>query len=95
MKKFSKKLLAIFLAVAMLASMMISLNVVSAEETFKTPVEMRVRDRKKVGRRLDYIFVSEGVRVLSYETSAEMRPSLGLYYSDHFPVFADIALPKR
>ena len=68
---------------------------VSAEEAFKTPVEMRVRDRKKFGRRLDYIFVSEGVRVLSYETSAEMRPSLGLYYSDHFPVFADIALPKR
>lgn len=45
------------------------------------------------GRRLDYIYVSSAIRVLSYATRDDSRPSLKLYPSDHFPVMAEIILP--
>ena len=45
------------------------------------------------GARIDYIYVSPGVRVVDYATIADPRPGTKLYPSDHFPVVATIALP--
>lgn len=42
------------------------------------------------GARIDYIYVSPGVRVIDYTTVAEARPGKKLYPSDHFPVVATI-----
>lgn len=45
------------------------------------------------GPRIDYIWVSGGVRVLDYETVDAARPGKNLYPSDHFPVVATVLLP--
>ncbi len=45
------------------------------------------------GTRIDYIYVSPGVRVLDYETVCAPRPGKKLYHSDHFPITARILLP--
>ena len=42
------------------------------------------------GPRIDYIYVSRGVRVKSYATYADSRPGEKLYPSDHFPIAAAI-----
>ena len=42
---------------------------------------------------IDYIYVSDGTRVLDVETHGDKRPGTDLYPSDHFPVTATIALP--
>ncbi len=42
--------------------------------------------------RIDYIYVSEGVRVRSYATHGDVRPGTRLYPSDHFPITAEIEL---
>ncbi len=47
---------------------------------------------RKYGARIDYIYVSEGVNVLDYETHADERSDGHFYPSDHFPVTADIEL---
>ena len=47
---------------------------------------------KDFGSRIDYIYVSEGIRVLNHETHGDARPNSQLYPSDHFPVSADIVL---
>lgn len=47
------------------------------------------------GPRIDYIYVSEGIRVLSYATRDDARPGKNLYPSDHFPVTAVIELPSE
>lgn len=44
------------------------------------------------GPRIDYIWVSDGVRVLDYETVDRPRPGLELYPSDHFPVVSTVEL---
>lgn len=44
------------------------------------------------GPRIDYIWVSDGIRVLDYETVNSARPGLELYPSDHFPVVSTIVL---
>ena len=44
------------------------------------------------GARIDYIYVSPGVRVVDYETVAAARGGKKLYPSDHFPVVATIEL---
>ena len=44
------------------------------------------------GARIDYIYVSPGVRVLDYATCADPRPGEKLYPSDHFPVVSTIVL---
>ena len=49
-------------------------------------------DWRDFGPRIDYIYVSSGVRVLSCDTHADSRPDGKLYPSDHFPVLAEIAL---
>lgn len=43
--------------------------------------------------RIDYIYVSNGVRVLSYRNDPSPRPGKKLYPSDHFPAIAKIVLP--
>ena len=45
------------------------------------------------GARIDYIYVSPGVRVLDYETVNDPRPGAKLYPSDHFPIVATVELP--
>ena len=45
------------------------------------------------GARIDYIYVSPGVRVDDYETVSAARPGKALYPSDHFPVVATVELP--
>ena len=44
------------------------------------------------GARIDYIYVSDGIRVKSYATRDDPRPGTKLYPSDHFPVTAVIEL---
>jgi endonuclease/exonuclease/phosphatase family metal-dependent hydrolase len=44
------------------------------------------------GPRIDYIYVSDGIKVKSYTTWADPRPGTHLYPSDHFPVTATIEL---
>ena len=44
------------------------------------------------GARIDYIYVSPGVKVKRYATHADPRPGTQLYPSDHFPVTAEIVL---
>ena len=44
------------------------------------------------GPRIDYIYVSNGVRVLSYATRADARPCKKLYPSDHFPLTAVVKI---
>ena len=44
-------------------------------------------------RYIDYIYVSDGTRVLDVETHGDKRPGTNLYPSDHFPVTATIVLP--
>jgi len=44
----------------------------------------------------DYIYVSEGVRVLDYAVDASPRPGdVPLYPSDHFPLFATLEFPRQ
>ena len=45
------------------------------------------------GARIDYVYVSDGVKVKSYATRADTRPGTKLYPSDHFPLVATIELP--
>ena len=42
---------------------------------------------------IDYIYVSDGTRVLDFVTHDDKRPGTDLYPSDHFPVSATIVLP--
>ena len=44
------------------------------------------------GPRIDFIYVSDGIRVKSYATRCDPRPGKKLYPSDHFPVTAEIEL---
>ena len=44
------------------------------------------------GPRLDYIYVSQGVRVFDYVTVNDSREGARLYPSDHFPVVATLGL---
>ena len=47
---------------------------------------------EKYGARIDYIYVSDGIRVIDYRTVNDSRPGKKLYPSDHFPVVATIEL---
>jgi endonuclease/exonuclease/phosphatase family metal-dependent hydrolase len=47
---------------------------------------------EKYGARIDYIYVSDGIRVIDYKTVNDSRPGKELYPSDHFPVTATIEL---
>ena len=42
---------------------------------------------------IDYIYVSDGTRVLDFATHDDRRPGTDLYPSDHYPVTATVVLP--
>ena len=44
------------------------------------------------GPRIDYIYVSDNIKVKSYTTHGDPRPGTHLYPSDHFPITAVIEL---
>ena len=44
------------------------------------------------GARIDYVYVSDGVKVKAYATHGDARPGTKLYPSDHFPVTAEVEL---
>ena len=50
------------------------------------------RNDKRFGQRIDYIYVSPGVRVLDYATVPDMRKGGRLYPSDHFPIVATVEI---
>jgi endonuclease/exonuclease/phosphatase family metal-dependent hydrolase len=57
-------------------------------------LKLDVQERTaKAGTRIDYIYVSPGVKVHSYRTDPSPRPGTQLYPSDHFPSTAVIQLP--
>lgn len=68
-------------------------NETTIAEALKKPE--RERDRagaKSWEKRIDYIYVSPGARVLKYRTICAPRPGTQLYPSDHFPSVADVIL---
>ena len=82
-------------------------NEVSTENVLKLPPNVRNArkgspDAEKTkngghvwedcGARIDYIYVSDDVKVNAYETRGDARPGKKLYPSDHFPVTAVIEL---
>ena len=67
-----------------------------AADAVKLPENVRndkLRKPVDFGPRIDYIYVSPGIRVLDCATAADPRPGQKLYPSDHFPVVATISLP--
>ena len=71
---------------------------VTAADALKLTFEERnpkfgTKEIHHYGRRIDYIYVSEEVRVLDYRTVDTPRPGKSLYPSDHFPVVATLLLP--
>ena len=44
------------------------------------------------GARIDYLYVSDGIKVKAYATRGDARPGTRLYPSDHFPITAVIEL---
>ena len=47
------------------------------------------------GKRIDYIFASNGIEVESFATRNDARPGKNYYPSDHYPVVADLAMPRE
>ena len=79
----------------------------SIGEALKVPVAVRNERRgspdgekksaggrpcEEYGARIDYIYLSDGVRVLDFKTVNDPRPGTKLYPSDHFPVVATVEL---
>ena len=65
------------------------------EITISEALAMDVRQRSNPSdsaaqKRIDYIYVSPGTRVMGYRTIATPRPGTHLYPSDHFPTVATI-----
>ena len=68
---------------------------ISAVDAMKMPIEKRNVFKKFGGLRVDYIYVSDGVRVLDYAIDASPRPGgVPLYPSDHFPLAATVEFPQ-
>ena len=68
---------------------------ISAVDAMKMPIEKRNVFKKFGGLRGDYIYVSDGVRVLDYAIDASPRPGgVPLYPSDHFPLAATVEFPQ-
>ena len=67
---------------------------IPATEAMEMPIKERNGFKKFDGVRVDYIYVSDGVRVLYYAIDASPRPGgAHLYPSDHFPLVATISFP--
>lgn len=67
---------------------------ISTATALKLPVAARndPAGAPDCGPRIDYIYVSPGVRVKDYATHGDVRPGTALFPSDHFPVTATLAL---
>ena len=67
---------------------------VGAAEVRKEPKNKRWHkdEKKRTGRRCDYIYVPQSAKVLSYTTLPDRRDGKSLYPSDHFPVIAEVEL---
>ena len=52
------------------------------------------RAKPRVRLRVDYIYVSDGIRVHDFTTHDDKRPGKDLYPSDHYPLSATIELPR-
>ena len=63
----------------------------SAADALKLGPKARNKD---CGSRIDFIYVSPGIKVASYATHPDPRPKTKLYPSDHFPLSAVVELPK-
>ena len=63
-----------------------------AVEMLKKTVAERNDAKRTECQRIDYIYVSPGVKVKDLETYPDARPGLGLPPSDHYPVSATIEL---
>ena len=44
------------------------------------------------GTKIDFLYVSSGIDVETYNTYADLRPGKKCYHSDHFPIVSDIVL---
>ncbi len=65
----------------------------SIADALKLPVDKRsIPGRDSDSKRIDYIYVSPGTRVLAFRTLATVRPGTKLYPSDHFPTVADLII---
>ena len=64
------------------------------EESTLCALRLPPAERNAPGRagRIDYVYVSPGVRVLGFATVGDPRPGARLYPSDHFPVVATVEL---
>lgn len=62
------------------------------EFTIPEALKISPSERDGQGSRIDYIYVSEGIKVKSHASRADTRPGTRLYPSDHFPVTAEIEL---
>lgn len=54
----------------------------------------RSANASTLGRRIDYIFTSHDVVVEAFATRNDARPGKMYYPSDHYPVVADLVLPR-
>ena len=64
---------------------------ISIAEALKRDVRVRSDPSDSAAeKRIDYIYVSPGTRVIDYRTIATPRPGTHLYPSDHFPTVATI-----
>ena len=64
----------------------------SRELTISEALKLPSANREKQGSRIDYIYVSDGIKVKSHKVLNKTRPGTKLYPSDHFPVVADIEI---
>lgn len=62
------------------------------ESSAALELRKKLAQRSDWHRRIDYIYVSKGVKVKSYEVRSDARPGTKLYPSDHFPVMGTIEL---
>ena len=69
-------------------------EVTCAEALHLTPSQRNSASfMSQAGGRIDYIYVSDGVRVKGFATHGDARPGLQLYPSDHFPISATLEIP--
>lgn len=64
----------------------------NSEISIAEALKMQPNAREEPGPRIDYIYVSKGIKVKSHASRADARPNAKLYPSDHFPVTAEIEL---
>ena len=66
----------------------------STEPTTEYALTLPVSKRNPLdgGRRIDFIYVSDSARVKAYVVRNDTQPGINVYPSDHYPVYADLAL---